>query len=436
MRRRIVLLVVGMTTLVILAFSVPVGILLHSALAQHAEQAAIDQANSVALFLSSGEPTSAEITSYVDSLNASSGRPTTVVAPDGTSYGATANVPGGAHLGGGPDGGGPPGGGGSAVLHSVPGGQVAETVVPAAGGGAYAVRVYLPDSALRAGEGKWLALLICGSVALLLLSWLLGELITRRIVRPLNRTASAARRLAHGDKSARAPTDGPREVADVGRALNQLATRIDELITEERETVADLSHRLRTPLTALRLDAEGLRNPDEAERIGTQVGVVERMLTGIIHTARRAEREGMVPSCDATAVVRERVAFWSALAEEQQRAGTLHIPQTPLLVRASAEDLAAAIDALLENVFAYTPEATPYAVRVTTLPDAVLVEVEDDGPGLSPDMAIRGRSDRGSTGLGLDIARRTAEVSGGGMNIGRARNGGAIVSLRLGFAAS
>ena len=76
-----------------------------------------------------------------------------------------------------------------------------------------------------------------------------GELLTRRIIRPLVDTAQTAQQLSIGDTTARAPTDGPREVADVGVALNRLADRIDELIAEERETVADLSHRLRTPLT-------------------------------------------------------------------------------------------------------------------------------------------------------------------------------------------
>ena len=89
----------------------------------------------------------------------------------------------------------------------------------------------------------------------------------------------------------------------MGVALNQLADRIDELIAEERETVADLSHRLRTPLTALRLDAEALRDPAERERIGEHVSSVERTLTAVIHSARRPQREGRMPSGDATSVV-------------------------------------------------------------------------------------------------------------------------------------
>ena len=191
-----------------------------------------------------------------------------------------------------------------------------------------------------------------------------GEVLTRRIVRPLVQTAATAQQLGSGDTTARAPTNGPPEIADVGRALNRLADRIDQLIAEERETVADMSHRLRTPLTALRLDAEALRDPADADRVGQHVTALERMLTAIIHAARRPQREGRMPSCDAHEVVADRVAFWSALTEDQGRSGTLDLPDGPLPVRAGAEDLAAAVDALLENVIAHTPEGVDFAVRL------------------------------------------------------------------------
>jgi signal transduction histidine kinase len=138
-----------------------------------------------------------------------------------------------------------------------------------------------------------------------------------------------------------------------------------------------------------------------------------------------------LPSCDATAVVGRRVAFWSALAEDQERASTVDLPNRPLIVRAAADDLAAAVDALLENVIAHTPEGTPFAVRLTDA-GGVHLEVSDDGPGLPPDAHVRGRSDRGSSGLGLDIARRCAEASGGSMTLGSAPSGGARIRLDLG----
>jgi len=435
-RRRILLLVVGMTTLVVLAFAVPIGLLVRSTVVQRAEHATTDQANNVAASLRSGVQTTSTIASYLTSVSSRSGRPTWVVLRDGTTLGPAPEEAAQVDEDGRPPadgpGGGPSGAGASAQaqLHTVAGGQIAETTVEA-GDVTYQVRVFVSTSVLHAGETKWWLLLGAGSAGLLLIGVLAGELLTRRIVRPLTRTAETARRLAAGETGARAPTDGPREIAEVGTALNRLAGRIDELIAEERETVADLSHRLRTPLTALRLDAEALHEPAEAERIGNHVSALERMLTAVIHAARRPQREGRMPSCDATAVVGGRVQFWSALVDDQDRVSTVDLPTTAVPVRAAAEDLAAAVDALLENVVAHTPEGTPFSVRLAAIDGGARLEIADEGPGLPEDADVRGRSDRGSSGLGLDIARRCAEGSGGSMRIGRAASGGALVTLVL-----
>ncbi|MEO7261799.1 MAG: HAMP domain-containing sensor histidine kinase [Jatrophihabitantaceae bacterium] len=448
MRRRILALVVGMTTLVVLAFAIPGGVLIRSAVLQRAEQATIDQANNVAVFLRSGGPTRAAIEQYATSLSSNTGRPTSVLLPDGATLGNTTageNPAGsgaqarpqtqghgrGASGPGGGDGGGRgPDGSPRAVLRSQAGGQIAEVTV-ATGQGSYQVSVFASDAVLHAGQGRWFLLLIAGSLGLLLTSVLAGELLTRRIVRPLTSSAETARLLSEGQSTARAPVDGPREVAAVGTALNALADRIDELIAEARETAADLSHRLRTPLTALRLDAEALRDSVDAERFGNHVSELERTLTAVIRAARRPQRQGRLPRCDAAEIVGERVRFWSALAEDQQRRVTLELPATPVLVRSAGEDLAAAVDALLENIVAHTPEGTGFSVSVAAGPDGALVEVADEGPGLSHPQPSRGRSDRGSSGLGLDIARRCAEASGGSMRLGRSAAGGVLAALAL-----
>jgi signal transduction histidine kinase len=102
-----------------------------------------------------------------------------------------------------------------------------------------------------------------------------------------------------------------------------------------------------------------------------------------------------------------------------------------VFVRASPEDLAAAVDALLENVIAHTPEGTPFEVSLSTVDGAAVLVVADAGPGLPEGAGARGRSDRGSSGLGLDIARRCADASGGSMRVGRAAAGGTSVALEL-----
>jgi len=427
-RRRILLLVVGMTTLVVLAFAIPLAVLIRHNTYADALTALERQAGASALYVG-GHPTKSDLRTYVSDEVASKYHVEVTLSPGqvvGSIPGNDQEAPeSDDHDEGRP---GPP------RLNTVAwhGGRLAvqrvdpDPLSPI-------VRVWESNSDLHAGENGWFLLLGGVALGLLLLGVGAGELLTRRIVRPLIDTARTAAQLSGGDTSARAPTDGPGEVADVGRALNRLADRIDELIAEEREPVADLSHRLRTPLTALRLDAEALADPAEAERMSGHATTLERTLTAVIHAARRPQREGRLPKCDATAVVSERIEFWSALTEEQERAGTIALPSTPLPVRASDEDLAAAVDALLENVVAHTPEGTSFAVRLSPREagGAVLV-ISDDGPGIPRTEPVRGRSDRGSTGLGLDIARRCAESSGGAMAISAGPSGGAVVTLELG----
>ncbi|SOD70617.1 signal transduction histidine kinase [Jatrophihabitans sp. GAS493] len=461
MRRRILLLVVGVIALVLVCAAVPLAILIRSSVGARAGQAAVTQANDVARNIRFSSRNTATLQSYLDNLNAQNpSLKTSVTLPDGTVLGEA--PPAGAELGppvaanstlsatpsGSPGSatatpsggygnfpGGPPvnrdpggGGDGQAQLRPAGAGQVATTVV-ATTDGRYLVQVYISDADRYNGFYRWWALLAGVGVLLLLVGAGVAELFTRRIVRPLTDTAQTANRIGAGDLTARAPTDGPREIAAVGVALNALADRIDALIAEERETVADLSHRLRTPLTALRLDAESLQNPAEADRIGEDVSAFERTLTAVIRAARRPQREGRIASANLTPVVAERVEFWSALAEDQGRTHVVDIPEQPVFVRASTEDLAAAVDALLENVIAHTPEGTSFSVQLIISADEAALVIADDGPGLPADAPVRGRSDRGSTGLGLDIARRSAEAGGGSMEIGRSPSGGASITL-------
>lgn len=104
----------------------------------------------------------------------------------------------------------------------------------------------------------------------------------------------------------------------------------------------------------------------------------------------------------------------------------------PVLAGVAAPELAAALDALLGNVFAHTPEGAAFEVRLRPRPGGgAVVSVQDSGPGFAGrDPVRRGASGGGSTGLGLDIVRQAAEASGGSLTIGNAATGGqAVVEL-------
>jgi signal transduction histidine kinase len=269
------------------------------------------------------------------------------------------------------------------------------------------------------------------AVVLLVVAVVATDRLALSVTRPAADLARTSRALAGGDTHARAEVTGPPEIVDVAEALNLLADRIDELRVAERERVADLSHRLRTPLTALRLDAEGHGAADLLE----DVDRLEAEVSEIIRAARRPLHEEMIVRSDVAEVVEERAAFWGALADDDGRTWDCRIePAGPHPVRAARDDLAATVDVLLGNVFAHTPDGTPYALSVEADEGQVALSVEDGGPGIIDAHAPldRGASSGGSTGLGLDIAASSARAAGGELRIARSsRLGGARVVLVL-----
>ncbi|MEV0620902.1 HAMP domain-containing sensor histidine kinase [Nonomuraea sp. NPDC050404] len=415
MRRWLALLVAATTSLVLIALLVPMALLIRAV----AENGAMSRATSAAEFVAVAVGTP-DLELAVEQVS----RPVTVYLPGDRTVGVKADWSDAVRLAA----------TGRSVTAEARGGR--EVLVSAQSSeGTAVVRVFVPDSELMRGVREaWLALLLLG-IGLVALGIVLADRLALAVTRPVDGLARVSHRLAGGDLTARAEPGGPPEVRSVALALNHLAGRIDELLAAERESVADLSHRLRTPLTGLRLDAESLRDPEEAARVQARVDALERAVSAVITEARR--RSAGRESCDATAVVRERVRFWSVLAEDQGREVSIALPGGPLPVAVGAEELAACVDALLGNVFAHTPEGVSMAVRLAREAKGALLTVEDSGPGFEPELLERGNSKGGSTGLGLDIARRTAESSGGGLTVSRSeRQGGARVDVLLAFSPS
>lgn len=267
----------------------------------------------------------------------------------------------------------------------------------------------------------------------------LGAFISRRMAEristPVTEMADVAHRLREGDLSARAHTSAgasPTEVTELGTALNRLAARIAELLAGEREAAADLSHRLRTPVTALRLDTDLVADDAVRDRLRSHVEDLHRVIDSVVTEARRTSRDDMTAAGDLASVAAGRTAYWRPLAEDQDRSLAVEVPSTPVFVALPSADLRDLVDTLIDNVFAHTPEGTDLEVTVTATDGVARLAVADAGPGLaSVDLVERGRSGNGGTGLGLDIVHRLADRAGGSVRLGRAHLGGLLVEVQL-----
>ncbi|GAB3810999.1 sensor histidine kinase [Micromonospora zhanjiangensis] len=421
MRRRLTLLVAATTCLVLLAFLVPLAVLLRGVARDRALVAATTEAQGVVAVVGTADRAALRLT--VEQVTAT-GRSMTVYLPDGTVLGTPAARTPAVELAA---------RAGRSLTVTGPDGNEIVVAVTGRPEGTAVIRTVVSRAELTRGvDRSWLVLGTLG-VALLLVGLLVADRLAGSLTAPISELSAVSHRLARADLTARARPTGPPELREVAGALNHLAGRIQELLQDEREQLADLSHRLRTPLTSLRLEAESLADPAEAARVGAAVDGLERAVTGLIRQARWRRDPDADTACDAAAVVGERVAFWSVLAEDTGREVDLDLADGPLPVRVPADELAAVVDALLGNVFAHTPDGTAVAVTLRAGPagGAVLV-VADEGPGLPAERVRRGASSAGSTGLGLDIARRAARTSGGRLDLAAGAVRGLRVTLELG----
>ncbi|MPY58331.1 HAMP domain-containing sensor histidine kinase [Streptomyces spongiae] len=326
---------------------------------------------------------------------------------------------------------------GRASTTEVPGGFTLLQPTAIGSGAIAVVEVYVPQAEVGNGVATAWAVLSGVGLALIVGSVAVADRLGVRMVKPAQRLVESAHELGEGKLGARVPEEGPKELRLAATAFNSMADQVVQLLANERELAADLSHRLRTPLTVLRLNAASLGDGPAAEQTRAAVEQLEREVDTIIRTAREAKPQTAAPGpgagCDAAEVVRERMAFWSALAEDEGRKVRVAGVERPVRIPVARADLAAALDALLGNVFRHTPEGTAFAVDVHNGEDAVIVLVSDAGPGIpDPEAAMargRGSGSDGSTGLGLDIVRRLAESTGGDVRIGSSVLGGTEVRI-------
>ena len=312
--------------------------------------------------------------------------------------------------------------------------------VPVASGGQVhgAVRITYPTSELDTRIHRyWLTLAAIGGIILLLTAFV-GVVLARWVARPLLALERTARRAKEGDLTVRADeTQGPPEVRSLASELNVMVAEVEQLLGAQRAFVADASHQLRTPLTALRLRLENLSRDvstgglEQLEGATVEAERLERIVDGLLVLARAeahvlpAEPIALVP------LVAARIDAWEAFAAERGVELAAHVPESAHIV-ATGDRLEQVLDNLLANALEAAPRGS--VVEIAWIDDRL--HVLDQGPGMSDDELRhafdrfwRGRSGDGS-GLGLAIVRRLVEADGGSVDLDRRPGGGLDAAIR------
>ena len=311
-----------------------------------------------------------------------------------------------------------------------------------------AVRVSYPSAPVdRRIRQIWMFRAVL-AVAVLAAAALLGLLFARRLTRPLRQLTTMAGGLRDGDLTARAPETGPMEVRTLARTLNSATQTIEVLLRSQRMFVADASHQLRTPLTALRLAldnvADGADDPDsvreDAERATAEVVRMTRLVNGLLALARAdAETTGAEPVTVGPVIV-GRLDVWRPVAEE--RGVTLaHTPGRPgVAALTTPGHLEQILDNVLANALDFSPAGSAVTVELSVAGDTVTLAVNDAGPGMSAAERERaldrfwrgaGRREHPGSGLGLAIVKQLVLDDGGTVRLDEAPTGGLAVRVML-----
>lgn len=306
-----------------------------------------------------------------------------------------------------------------------------------------------PTTALRGTVLRAWVLLAGAAVLALGLGVLVALPTVRWILRPVRRLDEGTGRVASAVLAGASPAPvadgtGPPELRRLSESFDRMADTVTQAYSAQRAFVADASHQLRNPLTALRLRLSNLDGHvaepgtedhvaalEEADRLST-------LLDGLLALAR-AERTVPPTDADVDAGVADRIDAWRPLAEHMDLR-LLHAGRRGLRVLAPSGAIETVLDAVLDNAVKFTPAGGTVTVHTSNGDGHVDIAVRDTGPGLAPDELERAtdrfwrspaQSNVDGSGLGLAIAARTVELAGGGLRLELPAGGGLLVVARL-----
>lgn len=292
------------------------------------------------------------------------------------------------------------------------------------------------------------ALLLTGVLttvaAVVLALWLSGQLTA-----PVRDLMAGVKQLAGGHWSEPVKVRSQNEFADLTRAFNAMAEQITRQQQQQRQMIADIAHDLRTPLSVIALEVEGikagLQTPEEATHsLQEEIDWLQHLVDEL-HTLSLMDTGQIVLNLGAMALTPylcDMCAQWQAMAAKQDKTLVCDVPPNLPTVQLDPFRMRQVFSNLLNNALQHTPTGTRIVLSARSNGDQVEITVSDNGPGIAPDdlphifdrfyRADRARGHGGhGSGLGLSIANQLAHLHGGTLSVDSAPGAGAAFHLRL-----
>ena len=322
--------------------------------------------------------------------------------------------------------------------------------VPVASGGTVhgAVRITFGTNEMNERVHRfWLGLIAVAAVVLVVTA-AVGWVLARSVTKPVRRLQAAAQRFSRGDLTPIGTgSNSAPELAALETGLNDMAHQLDDLIERQRTFVADASHQLRTPLTALRLRLENLYSEAPTASMSNEldkaIDETTRLSTLVNDLLQLARTEQYRERCavDLSQIVGDRVDIWTAIADQSDVRLELHAGTGPHWALAVDGGIDQVLDNLIDNALRATPNGTTVTVTLSSQSTTHNIAIADEGPGLTDDDKASAltrfwRSDASTdgTGLGLAIAQAIVNSSGGEFQLTDNTPTGLIASIELSVA--
>jgi two-component system sensor histidine kinase BaeS len=258
--------------------------------------------------------------------------------------------------------------------------------------------------------------------------------LSRRVLRPIDKLTTASRRLGHGDLTSRVPVQGNDELAELARSFNRMADSLQRGEERQRRLVADVAHELRTPLANLRGYLEALKDgviPPDPELFSSlhEEAVLQQRIVDDLQDLALAEAGALAyhrSTVDLAELLETCRVAHAALADS---AGVgLTVLAESVAVQADPDRLRQVVGNLITNAVRATPSGGGVTLRANRIGALAVVQVVDTGSGIAPESlphvfdrfwradSARGRRTGGS-GLGLAITRQIVTDHGGTIEV-------------------